>query len=141
MTSLRSLHPVTERRHPAHPHPLLFRGGDLVADTLADHLALKLREGQQNIEGQAPHRGGGVELLRHRNEGRAFGVEDLDNLGKIGERAGQPVDLVDDHDIDPPGREVGEQLLQSGPIHRGAGEPTVVITFGQAHPAFVPLAR
>src|SRR5438034_6602352 len=23
---------VTERRHPAHPHPLLFRGGNLVAD-------------------------------------------------------------------------------------------------------------
>src|SRR5271165_1058494 len=42
---------VTERRHPAHPHPLLLRGGDLVADALADDLALELRKGQQNIEG------------------------------------------------------------------------------------------
>src|SRR5712672_402285 len=42
---------ITERRHPAHPHPLLFRGGDLVADALADDLALELCEGQQNVEG------------------------------------------------------------------------------------------
>src|SRR6516164_5438116 len=42
--------PIPERRHPAHPHPLLFSGGDLVADALADDLALELRKGQQNIE-------------------------------------------------------------------------------------------
>src|ERR1700730_4393585 len=60
-------HPIPERWHPAHPHPLLFRGGDLVADALADDLALELRKGQQNIEGQAPHRGRRIELLRHRN--------------------------------------------------------------------------
>src|SRR6202049_4415228 len=47
----------------------------------------------------------------------SLGVEDLDNLGKIGERAGQPVDLVDDHRIDPPRCDIGEQqLLQSRPI-------------------------
>ena len=55
-------------------------------------------------------------------------IEDLDDLGKIGERAGQPVDLVDDDGIDPPRRDVREQLLQSGPIHRRAGEPAVVIS-------------
>jgi hypothetical protein len=72
------------------------------------------------------------------NEGRARRVEDLDNLGKIGERAGQPVDLVDD--IDPPRRDVGEQLLESGPIQGGAAEPAVSITLGQAYPAFVALS-
>src|SRR6516165_6588042 len=66
-----------------------------------------LREGQQHVEGQASHRGGRVELLRHRNKGRCPRIEDLDNLGKIGERAGQPVDLVDHHGIDPSGGEVG----------------------------------
>ena len=30
--------------------------------------------------------------------------------------------------------------MQSGPIHRRAGEPAVVIRRAQAHPAFVPLA-
>jgi len=74
------------------------------------------------------------------NKRRAPRVEDLDDLGKIGERAGQPVDLVDDHGIDPPRRDVGEQLLQRRPLHRRAGEPAVVISLGQAHPAFVPLA-
>src|SRR5215475_12770262 len=58
------LRPITERRHPAHPHPLLFRSGDLVADALADELALELREGQQNVQGQTPHRARRVELLR-----------------------------------------------------------------------------
>ena len=138
MTSF--LHSIPERRHPAHPHPLLLRGGDLVADALADDLALELRKGQQNIEGQAPHRGRCVELLGHRNKRRAPRVEDLDDLGKIGERAGQPVDLVDDHNIDPSCRDVGEQPLQSRPTHRRAGEPAVIITRAQADPAFVALA-
>src|SRR3984893_3365386 len=97
-----------ERRYAPHPHPLLFRGGDLVADALADDLALELRERQQNIEGRAPHRGRRVELLRDRHKGRSPRIEDLDNLGKIGERAGQPDDLVDDHRIDAPRRDVRE---------------------------------
>src|SRR5262249_9154512 len=76
------LRPIPERRHPAHPHPFLFRSGNLVADTLAGDLAFELREGQQNVE-KAPHRGRRIELLRHRNEGTAPLIEDLDDLGKI----------------------------------------------------------
>ena len=132
--------PITERWDATHPHPFSFRGGDLVADAFADDLALELREGQQNIQGQAPHRGRRVELLRDRNERCAPGIEDLDDLGKIGERTGQPVDLVDDDNIDPSRREIGEQLLQSGPIDRGAREPAVIISLGQTYPALVPLA-
>ena len=30
-----------------------------------------------------------------------MGVEQLDQLGEVSERAGQPVDLVDDDDVDP----------------------------------------
>src|SRR5438132_5478520 len=74
---------VPERRHAAHPHPFLLRGGDLVADALADDLALEL---------------------------------------------------------DPPRREVSQQLLQSRPIHPRAGEPAVIISRAQADPAFLPLA-
>jgi len=79
-------------------------------------------------------------LLRDRNKRRAPGVEDLDDLGKIGERAGQPVDLVDDHNIDAPRRDVGQQPLQRRPTHCRTGEPSVIITRAQAHPAFVALA-
>src|SRR3984957_1446032 len=48
--------------------------------------------------------------------------------------------LVDDHRVDPSRRDVLKQLLQSGPIHRRAGEPTVIISRPQADPAFMPLA-
>jgi hypothetical protein len=61
-------------------------------------------------------------------------------LAKSGERAGQPVDLVDDDGVDPPRREVSQQLLQSRPIHPRAGEPAVIISRAQADPAFLPLA-
>jgi transposase len=46
--------------------------GDLVANALADDLALELREGQQNVQGQAPHRGCRVELLRCCRAGRSI---------------------------------------------------------------------
>jgi hypothetical protein len=70
-----------------------------------------LSERQQNIEGQPSHRSRRVELLGDRNKRRALGVEDLDDLGKVGKRAGQPVDLVDDDDVDPPRLDLCEQLL------------------------------
>jgi hypothetical protein len=57
-------------------------------------------------------------------------VEDLDDLGKISQRAGQPVDLVDDDRVNPTRRDVGEQPSQRRPIDRRAGEPAVVITRG-----------
>ncbi len=59
------LHVVAERRHAAHPHALLLRGRDLVADALAGDLALELGEGKQDIECQATHRMGRIELLRY----------------------------------------------------------------------------
>src|ERR1700758_1125036 len=72
------LYPIPKRRHATHPHPLPFRGGDLVPDALADDLALELRKGQQNVQGQASHRGRRVELLGDRNEGRTSGIKNLD---------------------------------------------------------------
>ena len=45
---------------------------------------------------QPSHAGGGVELLGDRHKRNAAAVKDLDELGKIGERARQPVDLVND---------------------------------------------
>ncbi len=54
---------VAERRPAAHPHALLAGGGELVPDALADHLPLELGEGEQDVERQPAHRGGGVERL------------------------------------------------------------------------------
>jgi hypothetical protein len=44
------------------------------------------------------------------------------------------------HSVDPTRTDVGEQSLQRRPIHRRAGEPAVVISRGQADPAFFALA-
>ena len=40
------------------------------------------------------------------------GVEQLDQFGEVGERTGQPVDLVDDDDVDPALPDGVEQGLQ-----------------------------
>ena len=67
-------------------------------------------------------------------------VEHVDQLGEVHQRAGEPVDLVDDHDIDQPGLDVGEQPLQRRPLQRAAGDAAVVVAVGHQHPALGPLA-
>ena len=69
-----------------------------------------------------------------------MGVEDLDQLGKIGERTGQPVDLVDHHDIDPARPHLGEQRLQGRAVERGSGQAAVIIVLGHQPPALAGLA-
>src|SRR5712671_2692179 len=72
----RALVDVIAQRHiAAHPHTLLLRGGDLVADAFTGDLTLELGKGQQHVERQAPHRARRVELLRHRDERHSLGVE------------------------------------------------------------------
>ena len=61
-------------------------------------------------------------------------------LGEIGERAGQPVDLVDDEDVDPPGLDVGKQALQRRALQGGARDAAIVVTGGQRDPPLVLLA-
>src|SRR5271170_3719811 len=57
---------VSQRARASHPHSLALGAGDLVADALADHLTLELRERQQHVERQPSHRSGGIELLGDR---------------------------------------------------------------------------
>ena len=40
-----------------------------------------------------------------------MGVEQFDQLGEVGERAGQPVDLVDNDHVDPSSANVVKQPL------------------------------
>ncbi len=60
-----------------------------------------------------------------------MGVEHIDDLGEIGERAGQPVDLVDDDDLNLAGLDVVEQPLEGRALHRAAGQAAVVIHVGK----------
>ena len=130
---------ITEGYGAAHPHALPFRGGDLVTDPLAGDLALELGEGKQHVEGQPPHRGGGIELLGDRHERNLVGIEHLDDLGEVGKRTGQSVDLVDHHRIDLVGLNAGEKPLQGRPVQGAAGQATVVVGNGQRGPAHPPL--
>jgi hypothetical protein len=69
-----------------------------------------------------------------------MGIERLDQFGEVGERAGQPIDLVDDDHVDPPRLHVDEQLLECGPIHRPAGEAAIVVPIPNQSPTLVRLA-
>ena len=66
-------------------------------------------------------------------------VEQLDQLGEIRQRPGQPVDLVDDDDVDLAGPDLGQQLLQGRAVERGPGKAAVVITVGDQPPALMGL--
>src|SRR3984957_1114063 len=69
-----------------------------------------------------------------------MGVEELDQLGEVGERAGQPVDLVDNDHIDPASANVIKELLERWPVHRAAGIAAVVIAGPDQLPALMSLA-
>src|SRR3984885_6027262 len=131
---------IAKRNHASHPDALPLRGGDLVPDPLAGDLAFKLGEGQEHVQGQSSHAGRGVERLGDRDERHLMSVEEFDQLGEVGERAGQPVDLVDDDDIDPASANVIKELLERWPLHRAARVATVVVVGADQLPALVGLA-
>src|SRR5216684_1287425 len=74
---------VSKGSHAADPKPLALGGGDLVPDALGGHFPLKLGKRQQDIQGQSPHGGRGIELLGDRYERYAMFVEQLHELGEV----------------------------------------------------------
>jgi hypothetical protein len=70
-----------------------------------------------------PQAGGGVEGLGHRDEGDAMRVEQFDQLGEVGKRPRQPVDLVDDNHVDLTGLNILQQLLERRALHRTPEKP------------------
>ena len=130
---------VTQGDIAAHPHAPLLGGRELVPDSLARDLPFKLGKGEKHIEGQPAHAGRGVEGLGYGHERDGVGVQGLDDLGKIEQRAGQPVDLVDHHHIHHSGIYVGQEGFQGRTIHGATGESAIVIGGGDKGPAFVAL--
>src|SRR5690606_28307153 len=88
-----------------------------------------------------PHGSGGIERLGDANKASTCPVEYIDDPGKIGETAGEPVDLVEQNNIDPVCRYIGEQALQARALHIAAREPAIIVTLFHQHPAFVTLAQ
>jgi hypothetical protein len=86
-------------------------------------------------------------LLGDRDKRDRFGIEGFDQLGEVGERSGQPVDLVDNDDIDPAVVDVLQELLKGRAVKIAAGIGGVVIMLGESPPSlrgltlYVGLAR
>ena len=59
-------------------------------------------------------------MLGHRDERHSLGVEEFDQPGKIGERAGEPVNLVDQDGVDLAGSDICQENLQGRTVERGA---------------------
>lgn len=86
------------------------------------------------------HGRGGVDCLGHRNEGAACGVKALHKFCKVGQRTGQPVDLVDHHHLDVTRVNIVKQALHRRPDERASGDATIVIAGHVRNPAIMPLA-
>ena len=69
-----------------------------------------------------------------------MGVEELDQLGEVGERAGQSVDLIDDDHVDPKTANIIKELLERWSVYRAAGIAAVVVVGPDQLPALVGLA-
>ena len=67
-------------------------------------------------------------------------VEQFDELGEVGERSCEPVDFVDDDDVDFSAADLVRQSLQGGAVERSAGKAAVVEFLAAEPPAFMRLA-
>ena len=70
-----------------------------------------------------------------------MGVEDVDDFGEICQRPGQPVDLVDNDDLNPAGLDVLQKPLEGRPLHGAARQASVVIHVSKRDPSGVALAH
>jgi hypothetical protein len=67
-------------------------------------------------------------------------IEQFDQLGKVCQRAGQPVDLVNDDHVDLAGPYVTEKLLQRRPVGIAASESPVSVFASDQRPTGMRLA-
>ena len=135
-----AVHVVAQQRPAADVLALLLGNGDLIPDALAAELALELRERQQDVQRQAPHGTGGIEPLRDGYEGHVVLLEQGDQLREVHQTAGEPIDLVDHHDVHPVRLDVGQEGLEARAVHVPAGEAAVIVVCGDRLPALVLLA-
>ncbi len=61
----------------------------------------------------------------------------FDELGEVGKGTGEPVDLVDDHDVDSFGPDLIQKALKGWTVERSAGEPTIIEVSGYELPALM----
>jgi hypothetical protein len=62
------------------------------------------------------------------------------SFGEVGERARQPIDLVDHDYVDPSRSDIVQQLLKGGSFHRPSRKAAIVVAFADELPSLVGLA-
>src|SRR5450759_2121539 len=68
-------------------------------------------------------------------------VQGFHDLGKIGQAAGETIDLIDDDGVDLVGFNIFEQSLERWSVQSSPGISSVVVAGREFSPAFVSLAR
>lgn len=79
----------------------------LVANPITHQLAFELCERQQDVQHQSTHAVRHVEGLRDADEAYSVPIHQINQTDEVEQRAGQPVNLVYDDDIDAAGFDVG----------------------------------
>lgn len=77
------------------------------------------------LKHQPTHRGGRVDLQGDGAEADAVAIKHIDHPGEVRQRARQPVDLINNHDVNLAHLDVRHQAAQGWPIHIAAGEKGV----------------
>ena len=124
---------VAEGAASAFPFPaggFAFHSGD---DAFDDGVALELGEHREQLQQHAAHRSGGVEGFGRGAEHDSGGVEFFEEGDGVAEAAGEPVDAVDEQDVDGSCAGGGEGVLQAGAGGGGAGD--VVVEAGDQAPS------
>ncbi len=108
-----------ERRWSAADAAAFAGGCDAGAGPLADDLALELRERAEDVEGEPPAAGGGVDVLGQRPERDLARLELLDELDQVLEAAAEAVQAPDDERV--AGLQEREALVELGPVFERSG--------------------
>ena len=74
---------VTQRRSTSGPHALLLGCRYFVPNTFARDFAFELGEGEEDVEREAPHGCGCIELLGDRCEGCVGSIQDFHYFGEV----------------------------------------------------------
>ena len=112
---------VAERRGPAAPAAtggLSLHPGDHPVD---DGRPLELGEHGEHLDHHPPRRSGRVEGLGRRAKGDAGGVEIFQDLSQAPHRAGEPVDPVDQEQVEAPGPGFRQRTLSFWSLGDRAG--------------------
>jgi hypothetical protein len=105
----------------AHPFAFADAAFEAGGDAVDDRGVFELGEHAEHLQHHPPRRRAGIERLRRRLEDDVELIEFLAQPGELTHLTAQPVDAVDEQQIDPFLAGEVECLLQAGPVEAGAG--------------------